>query len=384
MALSGSKAIFKKKTPDPTAASLSMNQNKESALVVTIKDIAKYTGISRGTVDRVLNHRGKVSEEKRIVIENAVRELGYEPNVAAQGLAVTKKKLKIAFTAPDEEIAPVFRAVREGAEDFAEKLKPYGVNVIFIPLGGLPEIDDLKISEYLRNEDIDGWCCGGYSVSTVRRLTTAAGQDVPIVGYNIKDKPETCIGYVGCDYFKAGRVACGVLAMMIGRKGRVAVINYGPPEIISFSERYAGFLQEMSRSYPQMSVSQEIFYGEMGDLSYNREKLKGSVQQMIQTDRPDAVYLVNPGDYSSCRVIARAFGERRIPIVTNDLISESRSLLDNGLIDAMIDQEPRKQGSKSLEILFDYLAYGKKPENFWYETKLGVVIRQNAEDYMRT
>ena len=32
-------------------------------MAVTIKDIAAAVGVSRGTVDRVINHRGGVSEE---------------------------------------------------------------------------------------------------------------------------------------------------------------------------------------------------------------------------------------------------------------------------------------------------------------------------------
>ena len=44
---------------------------------VTIQQIAELAGVSRGTVDRVLNHRSYVSEAVRARVEAAVAETGY-------------------------------------------------------------------------------------------------------------------------------------------------------------------------------------------------------------------------------------------------------------------------------------------------------------------
>ena len=53
-------------------------------MAVTIKDIAAAVGVSRGTVDRVINHRGGVSEEVAARVEQAVEEMGYFPNRAGR------------------------------------------------------------------------------------------------------------------------------------------------------------------------------------------------------------------------------------------------------------------------------------------------------------
>ena len=52
----------------------------------TINDIAKEAGVSHGTVSNVLNKTGKVSIEKIKLVENAIKKLGYVPNVQAQRL----------------------------------------------------------------------------------------------------------------------------------------------------------------------------------------------------------------------------------------------------------------------------------------------------------
>ena len=44
---------------------------------MTIREIANLANTSRGTVDRVLNHRGNVAEDVRQRIEKVICETGY-------------------------------------------------------------------------------------------------------------------------------------------------------------------------------------------------------------------------------------------------------------------------------------------------------------------
>ena len=58
---------------------------------VTIKDIAKETGLSTATVSKYLNNI-KIQENNRILIEAAIEKLGYRPNRSAQILRSKKNK----------------------------------------------------------------------------------------------------------------------------------------------------------------------------------------------------------------------------------------------------------------------------------------------------
>ena len=55
---------------------------------MTIKEIAKLCGVSRGTVDRVLNKRGKVKLETQEMILRVIEEHGYTKNIAGRALTV--------------------------------------------------------------------------------------------------------------------------------------------------------------------------------------------------------------------------------------------------------------------------------------------------------
>ena len=54
---------------------------------ITIDDIAKRAHVSKSTVSRVLNSSAVVHDHKRAAVEKAIRELGFKPNIFAQGLA---------------------------------------------------------------------------------------------------------------------------------------------------------------------------------------------------------------------------------------------------------------------------------------------------------
>jgi len=60
----------------------------------TVVDVASRAGVSSMTVSRVINRRPGVSQETRLLVQNAIEALGYTPNVAARNL-VTSTELRI-------------------------------------------------------------------------------------------------------------------------------------------------------------------------------------------------------------------------------------------------------------------------------------------------
>lgn len=65
--------------------------------MVTMKKIAELCGVSRGTVDRALNGRGRVNAETAAMIKKMAEQLGYEPNPAGKALAARRITPSSAF-----------------------------------------------------------------------------------------------------------------------------------------------------------------------------------------------------------------------------------------------------------------------------------------------
>ncbi|TCO77471.1 LacI family DNA-binding transcriptional regulator [Marinisporobacter balticus] len=94
---------------------------------VTIKDIAKFAGVSTATVSKVINHKDEnISQPTREKILNIMKEYNYIPNTAARSL-VTKKTKTIGLVIPDIR-NPFFHELARGAED---KANEEGYNIIF-------------------------------------------------------------------------------------------------------------------------------------------------------------------------------------------------------------------------------------------------------------
>ncbi|MFC0558835.1 LacI family DNA-binding transcriptional regulator [Halalkalibacter alkalisediminis] len=82
--------------------------------MATIEDVAKKAGLSRSTVSRVINRHPYVTEEKKKLVYDAMRELEYYPNSSAQRLR-TQKTDTIAVLVP-RLTNPFFPFLIEGLE----------------------------------------------------------------------------------------------------------------------------------------------------------------------------------------------------------------------------------------------------------------------------
>ncbi len=79
---------------------------------VTIHDVARHTGVSAASISRVLNNRPNVSTRLRSRVEDAVRELEYQPNPAAHSLRGGATGL-IGFLLDTMANGPIYAAVEQ-------------------------------------------------------------------------------------------------------------------------------------------------------------------------------------------------------------------------------------------------------------------------------
>ena len=110
---------------------------------VTIKDVAKKSGVSVTTVSLVLNKKSnRISEKTRQLIENAARELNYIPNHNAVSL-VTRKSSLIALMVPPDTYYHYDDFI--GSMEYACRNAGYSLNL------SLMEYTPEKLAEQIRN-----------------------------------------------------------------------------------------------------------------------------------------------------------------------------------------------------------------------------------------
>lgn len=109
-------------------------------MIVGIKDVARVAGVSPATVSRVLG-RGTVSDELRALVEAAVRQTGYRPNLSARRLR-SQHSQTIGLIVADIR-NPFFTAVSRAVEDEAYQA---GLRVILCNTDENPEKEALYLN----------------------------------------------------------------------------------------------------------------------------------------------------------------------------------------------------------------------------------------------
>lgn len=110
-------------------------------MAASIKDVAKEAGVSIATVSRVLNDVDVVNEETKKKVKEAIKKLGYRPNIVARSLK-TQKTRTIGILVPDIS-SQFYPEVVRGAEDVANI---YDYNIMLCN----SDLDIEKEKEYLK------------------------------------------------------------------------------------------------------------------------------------------------------------------------------------------------------------------------------------------
>jgi LacI family transcriptional regulator len=124
---------------------------------VTLEEISKEINISRTTIYKILNNKGKVSEKTRQTVLDAVEKYNYIPNEAAKNLA-RNKQYNIAFVGFHSPRTPYTqRNLLKGVRWAADEFKDHGLNVE-LSLGGPGTEQDQVLEIYrLAESGIDGF-----------------------------------------------------------------------------------------------------------------------------------------------------------------------------------------------------------------------------------
>lgn len=110
-------------------------------MAASIKDVAREAGVSIATVSRVLNEVDVVNEETKKKVQDAIKKLGYRPNIVARSLK-TQRSRTIGIIIPDIS-NQFYPEIVRGAEDVANI---YNYNIMLCNT----DLDLDKEMEYLR------------------------------------------------------------------------------------------------------------------------------------------------------------------------------------------------------------------------------------------
>ncbi len=336
--------------------------------MVTMKEIAQMAGVSRGTVDRVLNHRGAVSEETARRVQEIADSMGYQPNRAGIALAAQKRKLRIGVAVFGSG-NPFFDIVLEGVREKAAELAGYDVSVL-IRRTAYDADAQLRAIDELVAEGIHGLVLTPYAdESVVEKINELDEKGIPTVTTNTDIMGSHRLCYVGSDYFAGGRCAAGLMRLATGGSARLGIVT-GSSQVLCHTERIAGFMSELAH-LPGLQVldTQKNHDDEFESYEVTRYLLRTYPEM-------NALFFSAAGLSGGCRAVINSNRTKNMKIICFDAEHVIPELLESGLVTATISQQPLRQGSDPLGLLFDYLTTGIRPQEIHY-VESAILIRES-------
>lgn len=203
---------------------------------VTIKDVAKHTGLALSTVSNALSGRRYVKKETKEFVEAAARELGFSASPLAQALR-TGRTSAIGVLVPDIS-NPAYPDIVRGIEDAAAL---EGRTLVLSNTDG-DDAKQLLSMRWLMDRGIDGLILVSQNCTSpeVRALFK---KNVPFVVVQRHD-PKSKDDYVGSDNLT---IICDPLNHLHSLGHRRIGYARGPRNSSASEERMAAFLQETRR-----------------------------------------------------------------------------------------------------------------------------------------
>src|SRR5262245_21789173 len=195
----------------------------------TIQDVARVANVSTATVSRALSSPGRVAEETRRLVIEAVQETGYQVNLTARNL---RRKQAGAIVVLLPNIGnPFFSQILAGIETTASKA---GLNVLIADTRQ-PHAQEGQLQEYLDNNRADGILVLDGSLQD--RFFLAANRARPPVVYACEWSEGTKLPSIRFDNEGGAILAVEHLAILGHTKiGHVL----GPPDNVLTNERRSG------------------------------------------------------------------------------------------------------------------------------------------------
>ncbi len=347
---------------------------------IRIVDIARLAGVSAGTVDRVIHNRGKVSAQKRALVEKVLQEMNYEPNMAARLLA-SGKLYSIAVIIPQFKPGSYWELVHRGMQQAGDELRKFNVNLSFFFFNQYSNSSFRRVAGELCRSLFDGVVIASLlSAGTVELSQSLDEMAVPYVYIDSLVENQNNISFFGSDGFSGGVMAAKLLCKEVDKNGDLFFAHIHQShlsESVQVNARQRGFNHYLRSvnfkgRLHRLDVIPGDRYGNLFRLKQLISHCEGRAGGVIFNSRiNELVQIVTSLDEKT---------QSRISLAGYDAVPENVEYLNSGKVSYLLSQRPEKQGFEAVSGLAGYLLFGNQPEAINY-LPIDILIKENVEFY---
>ncbi len=348
---------------------------------IRIKDIARLSGVSVGTVDRVLHDRPNVSKDAREKVEKALKEMDYRPNMYASALAYNKKYL-FYFIIPKHESEAYWEEIEEGAMEASERRRDFHVTVKMAYYNRFDLETFKKLTEECLAAQPDGVVIVPSKLDVTRLFTDALHEHaIPFVlldSYMPDLKP---LAFYGQDSFCSGYFAGRMLMLVAYKETEIMLMKQMKNNNVASKQqenRETGFRHYMHDHFPDVKITEVNL-----PLDVDRSKYDDILEDFFK-GHPHVHHCItlNSKAHLVGEFLLRS-NRRDVQIMGYDMVWKNAVCLREGAISFLIAQHAYLQGYACVECLFEAIVLKKKvtPVNYM---PIELLTRENIDFYRRT
>ena len=249
-------------------------------MATRLKDIAADLGVSVVTVSKVLRNHSDISEETRERVMKRIRELNYQPNLAARAL-VTGRSSTIGLIVPDL-VHPFFAEVAKG---ITRQLREHGYVLMISSSEENATIERQEIAHMLARR-VDALLLASVQ-SDAAEFKMLEQHKTPVILLD-RRVPGLTANFVGVDDEDTGRLATDHLIA----QGCQRIAHIRGPEVSTAIGRVAGYQKSLA-AHGIPPNPKYVITGRTADDSADRSGYEAMQHLLALTPRPDGVFCFN-------------------------------------------------------------------------------------------
>lgn len=348
---------------------------------ITIIDVARKAGVSKGTVDRVLHNRGEVSAKSAEKVRRAIEELNFHPNMYASLLASRKPKI-LACLMPYANGGEFWAKMEKGFKSGAESVSEHNILVTFFHYNQYDKEEfEAAAKKMLESNPAGVLIPALFQDSTVELTQKLHTMDIPYMYVDTRGEGDNnYVAFTGMPRFDSGMLSADLLTSRFKPEDveDILVVRI-KRDVKGLSDptrrRREGFMSYIHEHLPSSKVhnlyinpsDQEEATREMDAYLEKHPKLKHIV-------------MFNSRLHLIADSLRKHPSEDRIVIGFDDTPSNV-AMMKEGLATMLIAQHIELQSAKAVEILSDHVITRKKPkikDNFVH---IDILTRYNIDNY---
>ncbi|UCI32088.1 LacI family DNA-binding transcriptional regulator [Mesorhizobium sp. B4-1-4] len=330
----------------------------------TFADVATAAGVSVGTVDRVINARGSVRAATEELVLKCARELQLDRALHLRPTRLLRLGV-LLLNRTDPFLEDLIKGFQTSASDYSY----LNIQVKLYLYGQLdPRVIAAKIVAV-------GRACDGLAVNViddplVRTCLAEVAAKKPVFTL-VSDLPDIGrIAYIGANGGAEGRVAGELMGRFVGPQGGQVLLISGPESFHGHKERELGFRSVLGKRFPNCVVVGAI-------KTFEDKKVTWRQTRSALKEIPGVVGIYNTsvGSDEIASALTETGREHSTTFITHELTETNRLLLQHGILDAIIDQDPFSEASMAIQRFLSF--YGRLDVKHM-ETPFRIYLRESC------